>query len=111
MTNYHRIIVAGRDLAHQLAAIVLFEVLFRRDQDLSTGIRAEKIVLPLGYQVVRHNDHGLPGKTEPFKLHDRGNHFEGLAGTHRMSEKAVTALDDAPDHVPLMRIQIVVTQP
>jgi len=102
VTDNDRVIVAGSDPGTETTAIILFKILFGRDQDLGRRIQAQEFRGPLLSQVIGYHEHGFAAQAKALALHGGSNHFIGLARANHMSQQRVAAIERMCNRIPLM---------
>ena len=93
----------GGDAGGKFAALGPAHRLLVGDQDPGAGIGLQELPAELLQHVVGHDEHRPLDQPEPLLLHAGGDHGEGLARADGMVDQRVSAGDDAPDGVQLMR--------
>ena len=80
------------------------------DEQIGLRIKLQERRAPLLDQVIGHDDHGLFRQPQAAHFHRGGRHGPGLARAHDVGQQRAAALQNAPDGVFLVRVEIVVAQ-
>ena len=99
----HRVIVSRGDPVGEHLPVGRGEVAVLQRLDLGRGEVGEKLIAPLGHQVLRHDEKRLLHNAQLPQLHGGCRHFISLARPHPVGQQRVAAAVDDPLH----RVQLV----
>ena len=89
MRNQHTIPIAGGNTGKKLTALVALKIVFRRDQDIGAGIRAQELGGKLVKHVVWHHIHRFAGLAQAAKLHTGTDAGQCFASPDYMGKQGV----------------------
>ena len=102
MPDDDRIVIARGNSCAELLSAGSLKVLFACHQQFSTRIQAQELVCPLKSQMIRNDKHGFLAQSQPFCLHSRSCHLEGLAGTNFVGQQRIASVQHMSNGILLM---------
>ena len=107
LTDDDRVPVAASDLCPEACRALAGAVRLGHGEYVRVRVEREEVLGPLFGQMVRHDDHGLGGLAETFRLMACGHAGERLAGAHDVGdERAFLGLQDPRDGFALVAVQV-----
>ena len=102
MPDDNRIVISSGNSCAELLSAGGFKVLFTCHQQFCTRIQTQKLVCPLKGQMIRNDKHGFLAQSQPFCLHSRSCHLEGLTGTYLVGQQRIAAVQHMSNGILLM---------
>ena len=102
MPDYHCIVLPCGDPCTELLPVFRLKILLCRNEYIRCRVKLQKLRCPLLCQVVRHYEHGLAAKAEPFAFHRCSCHLESLSRSDHMCKQSISTIYDAGCCIPLM---------
>ena len=89
ITENDRIIIACRDARAKRLTIFRFKILSRSHKNISGRVKLQELSRSLLSKMVRHDEHALMAKPQPFALHCRRDHLKSLACSDNMGQQSI----------------------